>query len=437
MSRHEQSRQNNAEAIKAAGFGLYDNVPTDLAVLSCNEPRRFCGEGKEGPVVTIAGRIILLRVMGKLAFATLRDHSGTMQVAFDKSRLSEAHWKLIRALDLSDIIKVTGNCGQTQAGESTIWAVSLSVGAKSFVPPPAKHEGLTNIEQRYRNRHVDLWANPEVMEVFRLRSEIIKRIRGYFDIRHFMEVETPVMQLKHGGAAAEPFRTHHNALDLDLSLRIAPELYLKRLLVGGLPRVYEIGKNFRNEGISPRHNPEFTALEAYEAWGSYQTMMVHTEKMLQSLPLLPQSFNLKQPFEVVSFSDIVEKETGRADLTQQEMVEVYERSIEPKLIIPTFVVGLPAYKVPLAKSVDGWSESFELVINGQEIGCGYSEQNDPEAQKAAFGGSDLDEDFVDVLKCGMPPAGGLGIGIDRLVALIAGVSNIRDVILFPLMRPEA
>ncbi len=458
-----------------------------------------------GPVVKGAGRVILKRDMGKLSFLTLRDESGDLQVALDKKRLSDRDWQVNDLIDLGDLIVIEGALGVTRKGEVTIWATGVSFAAKALLPPPAKWEGLTDVELRYRQRYVDLWANPEVMQVLKLRMRIVDEVREFMRGRGFLEVETPMMQALAGGAAARPFTTHHHALDIPLYLRIAPELYLKRLLVGGFTRVFELNRNFRNEGISPRHNPEFTMLEAYEAFGNFETMadlvesmICHiAEKLLGGLSVqhknpqgqVGRTINLHRPWRRVRLVELVHERTGwkfdkrplqeampqlivqltgkgaSGDISNhpggashaervsgyspgEQLVEVYEKLIEPTLIDPTFVTHFPSVIIPLARENDDdpyFADVYELAINGQEISPGYTELNDPDVQARHFshqvGAAEeqhqVDTDFLTALRYGMPPAGGLGMGIDRLVMMLSGAASIRDVILFPLMRPEA
>jgi lysyl-tRNA synthetase class 2 len=437
--------------------------------------------------------------MGKLSFLTLRDQSGEIQVALDRKRLSDVEWEIRSLLDLGDQIVVEGPLGTTNKGETTVWASRFEMSSKALLPPPAKWEGLTDVEARYRQRYVDLFTNPEVMRLAMTRIRIVDEIRAFLRSRGFVEVETPMLQLLHGGAAARPFKTHHNALDLPLYLRIAPELFLKRLLVGGMSKVFEINRNFRNEGISPRHNPEFTMLEAYEAYGSWETMAELVEEMICTVaervlgtlviehgsPEGTESARdgktgtrrridlSKRPWPRRPMAELVEERTGwkfdkqplSLDRLQQirdanpgkdikhsadpaeQLVEVYEKLVEPTLIDPCFVTRVPGVIIPLArrcKDDDYFADVYELAINGQEISPGYTELNDPDVQAEHFRHQvgereeqqQVDEDFLTALKYGMPPAGGIGLGIDRLVMMLTGAQSIRDVILFPLMRPE-
>ena len=577
----------------AAAAARYDEA-ADLA--HKEDPQR-----DERPTVRVAGRVMQHRVMGNLIFMQLRDATGDLQVAVSKKAVGQPAFSIAKMADYGDIVAAEGPLAKTKTGEVTVWceparpraaggdpseparpraAVSDAEGVeehagpgtarlaggfailtKSLALPPGKHHGLTDAETRYRKRYVDLYSNPEVMRTMQLRIRIIDEIRQYLRDRGFFEVETPMLQTLHGGAAARPFTTHHNALDLPLTLRIAPELYLKRLLVGGMPRVFEINRNFRNEGVSPRHNPEFTMLEAYEAYGSWETMADLVEDMICTVaerifgtlkiehgadaPGVPASvgmestedsedlsrqdaktakrtIDLSRPWRRISMVELVAEYTeflgcrwdfdkrpleltaapilygwlgcagamsavgaqqlanrfleighnpsdalrrgsllpkeSRVESTQrkrdelaqltpaEQLVEVYEKLIEPTLINPTFVTHVPSVIIPLAKknAEDPYfADVYELAINGVEISPGYSELNDPEVQEANFREQvgdeaeqqQIDDDFLEALRVGMPPAGGMGLGIDRLVMMLTGAESIRDVILFPLMRP--
>ena len=429
-----------------------------------------------------AGRIVLHRDIGKLIFITLRDSSGTLQIGLSKKFLNEQEWAVAKLLDLGDTIGVAGLLGQTKTGEITIWAQEMRFLAKATLPPPGKWHGLQDVELRYRQRYVDLFTNPEVMATFRQRGQIVQAIREFMSARKFVEVETPMMQAIAGGAAARPFVTHHNTLDMDLYLRIAPELYLKRLLVGGMERVFEVNRNFRNEGIDRQHNPEFTSMEVYQAYGDYFSMLDLTEGLIRHLALAlsedgviewnGQAIDYAKPFRRVGYAQLLEEANGFAmtdinevrakarDLQIDEaklddwlvINEVFEKTAETGLVQPTFVMDYPSAISPLTKPRTDdptLCERWDLLIGEMEIGTAYTELNDPAAQEEKFRqqlkGADeeentfraLDEDFLEALKYGMPPAGGLGIGIDRLVMLLTGSTSIRDVILFPLMRPTA
>jgi lysyl-tRNA synthetase class 2 len=447
-----------------------------------------------GPVFKAAGRIMLKRDMGKLSFITIRDDTGDLQIGLDKKRLSEQDWQVNELLDLGDQIVVEGPLGTTRKGEITIWASSVAISCKALLPPPAKWEGLSDVELRYRQRYVDLWANPEVMKLAKLRIRIVEEVRAFLRGRGFVEVETPMMQTLHGGANARPFVTKMNALDLDLYMRIAPELFLKRLLVGGMPKIFELNRNFRNEGMSPRHNPEFTMLEAYEAYGSWETMAELIESMIchvamsvfgvlkivhlrgEEVRTINLEGDLSKPtgyrWPRRSMAELVEEKTGwrfakepipndklrelrdanpGKDLKfhnnpAEQLVEVYEKLVEPTLVNPCFVTRVPSVIIPLARPCADdpfFADVYELAINGVEISPGYTELNDPDIQAEQFrrqvGDKEEqqkhDEDFINALKYGMPPAGGMGMGIDRLVMMLTGAESIRDVILFPLMKP--
>jgi len=437
------------------------------------------GPGRSWPDerARLAGRVMLLRQFGNLAFITLRDGSGDIQVGLSKKAVAN-DWPVLKLVDLGDIIGVEGTLGTTQTGEITLWADRLRMMTKALRPPPSKWHGLTDVELRYRRRYVDLFANPGVRAVFQARSRIIQAIRTYLTGQGFLEVETPMLQPQYGGAAARPFITHHNALDMDLYLRISPELYLKRLLVGGMPRVYEINRNFRNEGISTQHNPEFTMLELYQAYGDYHDMMEHVERMfavaieavggeyrrpfgehvIDYTPPWPRRryADLLREYGGVSMTDIgaVRARASQLGIEHGRMDDalvinaVFEATVEDRLIQPTFVLDYPAPLCPLTRRrADDPSLAlrFETYVAGMEIANAYTELNDPEIQRETFssqlkGEGDetmrvMDEDFVTALEYGMPPAGGLGVGIDRLVMLLTNSTSIRDVILFPLQRP--
>jgi lysyl-tRNA synthetase class 2 len=487
ISEYEQERRQKLAKLREIGVDPYGsstrNVQT-LAAVRALHKSEFGQDG--GPVVTVAGRVMFRKGFGKLTFMTLRDESGDLQVAVDKKRVPERDWTVNDCVDLGDIITITGKLGATKTGEVTVWATEVGIASKALLPPPGKWDGLSDVELRYRQRYVDLWANPDVMRMMKLRMAIVAEIRAYMAGLGYVEVETPMMQPIAGGAAARPFITHHNALDIPLYMRIAPELYLKRLLVGGFNKVFELNRNFRNEGISPRHNPEFTMLEAYEAFGSWETMadMVEgmichiAEKLFGGLKIehkneageVIKTINLQRPWRRVSMVDLVGERgwkfdpdkgvsdpgadvQGAKDLKlagkspAEQLQEVYEKLVEPTLIDPTFVTHVPSVIIPLAKknSVDPFfADVYELAINGQEISPGYSELNDPDVQAENFAHQvgdkeeqqKVDSDFLNALKYGMPPAGGMGMGIDRLVMMLTGAQSIRDVILFPLMRPQ-
>ena len=448
-------------------------------------------------VVRIAGRVVQHRDMGKLVFLFLRDATGDLQVSVSKASVPAAAFELAKHADYGDILVAEGPIGRTNKGEVCVWATGVSLGTKSLAAPPEKWHGLSDPELRYRRRYVDMYANPETAKVFAMRARIVSRIRRFMDARGFLEVETPVLQPNAGGAAARPFTTHHNALDMPLFMRIAPELYLKRCLVGGMRKVYEINRNFRNEGIDRSHNPEFTAMEVYEAFGDYGTMMELTESLIHELavsmvderaaaglrvdpngPVLPWgdlSIDYAKPFVRVKFEDLFRRGAGcemrdfaavrakarelglhhEAKLDDWLVVnEVFEECAEPLIdpCRPTFVTDYPSAVSPLtrpSRKDPALCERWDIFIGGMEVGPAYTELNDPDIQLAKFteqlkGADDeestfrtLDEDFVESLRVGMPPAGGLGIGIDRLVMLLTDSASIRDVILFPLLKSMA
>lgn len=475
----EQQRTEKLSKIKQLGVDPYgqrfDNIESTAAI------RAKFDEKIQPPQRAIsAGRIVLLRDIGKLIFITLRDNSGTIQLGLSK-KLLETQWEIIKLVELGDIIGVEGQLGLTKTGELTIWVEKFTLLTKSVLQPPEKFHGLTDTELRYRQRYVDLWANPEVMQRFRKRLDIVSTIRNFLGEKGFFEVETPMMQTIAGGAAAKPFITHHNALDIDLYLRIAPELFLKRLLVGGMEKVFEINRNFRNEGLSPRHNPEFTMMEVYQAYADYNTMMELTESLVSTLiekhcdsnkmQFGEYEIDFSRPWKKIPYSelfkqycgcdihniDAVRKQAKAAGMDETKMDDevvvnkLFEEKVEANLVNPTFVIDYPGKLCPLtkrSKTNPDLAERFELYIGTIEIANAYTELNDPAVQYENFtsqvkgAGEDeatfrsLDEDFITALKYGMPPAGGLGIGIDRLIMLLTGTTNIRDVILFPLLKPE-
>jgi lysyl-tRNA synthetase class 2 len=439
------------------------------------------GQGElMGPGVRAAGRIVLRRGAGKLLFLDIRDWSGQIQLLVGQRQVAD-DWQLAQCLDLGDIIGVDGELKRTRTGELTIFAARLYFLSKSLEPHPEKYHGLVDPELRQRLRFLDLTHGEGVLERFLKRTRIVRSIRKTLDDAGFVEVEGPTLHAIAGGAAARPFKTHHNALDLELSLRIALELHLKRLLVGGMERVYELGRVYRNEGISTRHNPEFTMLEAYQAYGNYETMMDLCEQCIVDaiaatgqnlqLPHGDSVLDFTPPFERKTYEDLFAEGTGvavsdegairkRAESMGIETAgwhldvvknELFEQCVEKTLAGPIFVVDYPASICPLAKrKADDPSiaERFELFVQGMEIANAYTELNDPDLQEELFrtqlaglaeehSMARMDHDFLRALRHGMPPAGGLGIGIDRLVMLLTGASSIRDVILFPLLRPEA
>ena len=478
-----EQRKAKLKSLEAKGIFPFANKFTPDT--QCNIARCGFDSGAltEGHKVSVAGRITAHRDMGKSMFIDVRDQSGRIQVYAQKNTLGDEQFAIFTHLDLGDFVGVTGTLFRTKTGEPSIKLESFTILAKALRPPPAKWYGLEDTEIRYRQRYLDLIANPDVKDVMLKRSAIVREIRNFFHDRGYVEVETPVMQAIPGGAAAAPFITKHNALGCDFYLRIAPELYLKRLLVGGIDKIFEIGKNFRNEGLSRKHNPEFTMLEEYQAFGDYVTMMETVEslikhvaqKVLGTLVIefkdaegkVTRTIDLTN-WRRAKYNDLIKEKAG-ADWFTISAAErrqkahdmgaeigkefedfevtnaVFSKFIEPTLINPTFVTHLPKELVPLAKlsPEDPASvEVFECCINGQEISPGYTEQNNPVQQRATLehqaGGEQqkLDEDFLVALEHGMPPAGGIGIGIDRLCMMLLGQESIRDVILFPQLKPK-
>jgi lysyl-tRNA synthetase, class II len=486
-----QARREKLEAIEASGI-----VPYAYAFArenSAAQAQTLLGDAEDGPPVSLAGRVVAWRSHGKTTFAHLADSTGKIQLYFKKDQLGDANYALLANLDLGDIIGVHGPLFRTRTGEVTVRVDRVELLAKSLRPLPfgkeeevngqlVRHSGFVDPEQRYRQRYADLAVHPEVRALFIARSRMISSIRGFLDARDFLEVETPILQPLYGGAAARPFTTLHNALDMPLYLRIADELYLKRLVVGGLDRVYEIGHDFRNEGIDRTHNPEFTMLEFYQAYVDYTGMMELVEELLEKaaeavraiadlaakVPVFRRPFkriewipslNAAAGVDVTALSEQalrsmaqrvgVDKPEG---LSRPKLLdEMFQALVESQLQEPTFVIDYPVELSPLAKPKRGnpeLTERFELFANGKEMANAFSELNDPldqrrrfEAQAELKAGGDLeasgvDEDYLRAMEYGMPPMGGAGIGIDRLFMYLSGATNIRDVILFPTMRPE-
>ncbi len=514
----ESQRREKRKKVEDLGLRAYGGRLDDIVSLAtarasfdeaADEAFKADSSTDNRPVVRVAGRVMLHRDTGKLIFMNLRDQSGDLQIAVSKRDCEETGFALAKLTDLSDLVVAEGPLVRTRTGEITIWASRVWPGSKSLVPPPEKWAGLQDVELRYRQRYVDMWANPETAQTFRLRSKLLASMRRHLDSKGFLEVETPMLQTLAGGAAARPFRTHMNALSIDLFLRIAPELYLKRLLVGGMSAVYEINRNFRNEGLDKQHNPEFSSLEVYWAYADYISMLELTEGLIRDLagvaavecgdegnlvrPFGDLQIDYAAPFERVRYADLFESSLGfpmtdidrvweeaeKRGITARYLrhlqtegrgkgltsprghvddwivinelfEEVAEPSIDPSR--PTFVLDYPSALSPLTrphKDNPDLAERWDLFIAGMEIGPAYTELNDPDIQEAKFraqlAGIDdeestfrtFDADFVHALKVGMPPAGGLGLGFDRLVMLLTNQRSIRDVILFPLMRPLA
>jgi lysyl-tRNA synthetase class 2 len=534
-------REKRRDAIAALGVdpygGRFDGVRPAAEVRAEAEPLAIAAGEKSALRVRVAGRIALYRLMGKLGFLTIRDRTGTLQIGLNRGDI-EAVWPLIKELQQGDIIGVDGVVGRTKTGELTVWADTLTVLCKTLRPPPEKWHGLTDVDLRYRRRYVDLFANPEVQDVFRQRSAIVQAVRQCLTDRGYLEVDTPVLQPIYGGAAARPFTTHHHALDMKLFLRISPELYLKRLLVGGMERVFEISRNFRNEGISTRHNPEFSMIELYEAYADYGVMMERVEQMVaagweaatrtalpakaaaieaeiarlttekgadeaaeyarrqhveayrEALEMIAggrmaavygaRVMDFTPPWSRRKYADLIREHAGveiddqaavfekakqlgvyqklakeaAPDVAAGSVIDhavlvnaVFEATVEHHLVQPTFVYDYPAAICPLTRrhpDDPSIALRFEAFVCCMELGNAYTELNDPRVQEENFRrqlageGEEtmavMDEDFVMALEYGMPPAGGLGVGIDRLVMLLTDSPSIRDVILFPLQR---
>jgi lysyl-tRNA synthetase class 2 len=482
-------RRRKLEALRAAGPAFPNDFRKDV---QADELHGTYGEWSNerleeaDVVVRVAGRVMAKRVMGKASFARLQDVSGSIQLFLARDTLGQENYQAFKRWDVGDIVGARGALFKTRTGELSIRVDELRLLTKSLRPLPEKYHGLTDQETRYRQRYVDLIMNEDSRRVFTLRSRMIGFIRDYLDARAFREVETPMMHAIPGGANARPFVTHHNSLGVDMYLRVAPELYLKRLVVGGLERVYEINRSFRNEGLSPRHNPEFTMLELYHAYVDGVDMMNLTEHMVRMMAecvlggteivYQGETFDLGPAFERLSLTDAVLRHNPDLDaarlrdadylrgvLAAREvpvdpdagpgrlLTDLFEETVEEQLRQPIFITGYPAEVSPLARLNDAdpfIADRFELFIGGRELANGFSELNDPEDQAARFraqaarkaGGDQeamyFDEDYVRALEYGLPPTGGLGVGIDRLVMLFSDAPSIRDVLLFPHLRPE-
>ncbi len=486
-----QQRIKKLEELKTLGVNPFANgfTPSTTAAAILDEFSEIEAENleKQAHAVSVAGRIVSLRTFGKAAFIHLQDRSGKIQAYVRKNLVGDEQYKVFKLLDIGDTVGVSGTIFKTRTGEVTIQADSITLLTKSLRPLPEKWHGLKDIETRYRQRYVDLIVNQEVRDTFIKRTIIIDTIRNFFKERDFLEVETPMMQAVAGGAAARPFTTHHNALDLDLNLRIAPELYLKRLVVGGFERVFEINRNFRNEGISIKHNPEFTMIEFYQAYATYLDLMSITEELFtticrtlngsDAITYQGQEISFTAPWDHLTVIEAIEKYAGIAaeqldnhektlaivdelglEMAPQErtshakcLMKLFDEKVEEQLIQPTFITDYPVAISPLSRRNDSNPEvvdRFELFIAGREMANAFSELNDPLDQKSRFeqqlqdkADGDLeahqfDADYLRALEYGLPPTAGEGIGIDRLVMLFTDSASIRDVILFPLLKPE-
>jgi lysyl-tRNA synthetase class 2 len=482
-------RRAKAEALRQRGENPYANdfrvthLAADLHAAH-GEATAEALDAEPAPVA-VGGRVMAIRTFGKVVFLALTDRSGRIQANLFQNELPEADWARLEQLDVGDVVGVEGRMMRTRKGELSVKARGFRLLTKALRPLPEKWHGLTDVATRYRQRYVDLIVNDEVRETFRVRSRIISYLRRFFEGRDFLEVETPILQPLYGGAAARPFRTHHNTLDMDLYLRIAPELNLKRLVVGGLHRVFELNRCFRNEGVSTQHNPEFTMLEFYQAFATYEDLIQLTEELLEGLcrhlhgtdevTCGAHTLSFKRPFARVSVYEGLTKYAGvPADRVRDRdallaaaerlhlhdapklslgklQMEVFEAAAEPHLIQPTFVTDFPLEVSPLSRRKDAdpdLVDRFELYAAGREIANAFSELNDPDDQRERFlqqvraraAGDDeahpMDEDYVRALEYGLPPTAGQGIGIDRLVMLMTNSPSIRDVIFFPLLRPE-
>ena len=486
-----QQRIKKLEEIRALGVNPFANgfTPSTTAAAILKEFSEADAEvlAANNPAATVAGRIVSLRHFGKAAFAHIQDRSGKVQAYIRKNLVGDDNYKVFKLLDIGDTVGIVGTIFKTRTGEVTVQASSIELLTKSLRPLPEKWHGLKDIETRYRQRYVDLIVNQEVRDTFTKRTIIIDTIRNFFKERDFLEVETPMMQTVAGGAAARPFMTHHNALDIDLNLRIAPELYLKRLVVGGFERVFEINRNFRNEGISIKHNPEFTMIEFYQAYATYLDLMSITEDLFtsichtlngsESIVYQGHEINFTAPWDHLTVIEAIEKyadikaeelnshestltiiDAADIDIAPQErashakcLMKIFDEKVEEQLIQPTFITDYPVAISPLSRRNESNPEvvdRFELFIAGREMANAFSELNDPLDQRERFeqqlkdkAAGDLeahqyDADYLRALEYGMPPTAGEGIGIDRLVMLFTDSASIRDVILFPLLKPE-
>jgi len=490
LNEQERQRHEKLAALRASGNAYPNDFRRDTLageILARHAAHDALALDESRPRVSIAGRMMTRRIMGKASFAHLQDMSGRVQIYLRRDDLPEGVYQDFKHWDVGDILGVEGYVFRTRSGELSVHVQGVRLLTKSLRPLPEKWHGLSDVETRYRQRYVDLIVNERSREIFRMRSRIVDYIRRFFIARDFLEVETPMMQPIPGGAVARPFRTHHNALDMDLFLRIAPELYLKRLLVGGFEKVFEINRNFRNEGVSTRHNPEFTMLEFYQAYADVEDMIALTEELVRGVAVdvagsafieyQGKSCDFGKPFSRLSVKEAIVRfnpDVTMADLDDatraralaarlqiplqdhhglgKVQIEIFEKTVEHRLDDPTFITAYPTEVSPLSRAndVDPFvSDRFELFIAGREIANGFSELNDPQDQAQRFraqaasrdAGDDeamyYDADYIRALEYGMPPAGGQGLGIDRLVMLFTDVPSIRDVLLFPHMRAES
>ena len=488
LERITKQRQQKLERIRALGVNpypaSYHRSHTTQQAIALVQQQEASGQ-KEAPEVNLAGRVMANRAMGKISFVDIHDSSGKIQLYFNRESLDQASLKLFKEIDIGDIIGASGRLFRTKTGEPTLEVAGFTLLAKSLQPLPEKWHGLSDVDKRFRQRYLDLISNTEVREIFQIRSQVISAIRHFLNQRGFIEVETPVLQPAAGGALAQPFTTHHHALDQDFYLRIALELHLKRLLIGGLDKVYELGRIFRNEGISTKHNPEFTMLESYEAYADYRDVMKMLEEMVAKVcqqvlgtnrvKFGDEIISFKPPWPQLSLREAIIKYSGidfmqfpDADSLRAEMLkldievdpqkdrgrlvdELIATFVEPKLIQPTILIDYPVEMSPLAKTKaddNRLVERFEAFAGGLEIANAFTELNDPVEQRERFLNQQkqrhpegepvetIDQDFLLALEHGMPPSGGLGVGIDRLVMLFTNQHSIREVILFPQLKEK-
>ena len=491
-SEQHKLRKEKLQSLREAGYPFPNDVKVDI---SCKDFRdkaekiSSTDSNEDAPkeIHHLAGRLVAIRSMGKAAFCQIQDHSGRLQFYIRKDEVSEEEFKTFKQLDIGDIVAVTGYGFVTKTGEPSLHATSIRMLVKCLHPLPEKWHGLSDVEARYRKRYLDLIVNPNSREIFKKRSKIVSYIRNFLEGRGYLEVETPVMNTVASGAAAKPFTTHHNSLNLDLHMRIALELPLKKLVVGGLERVFELSRVFRNEGISTQHNPEFTMIEFYQAYATYEDLIELTQELITGLcneisgstklTYGETEINFQAPWQRLTMIDAVHKyasvdksndlktmdgvkqaakDLGHQDLLELDdagriLYEIYDREVEDKIIDPTFITQFPKVVSPLARPNDNdpnFVDRFELIVNGMEVANAFSELNDAidqrqrmEEQAGAKSAGDeeamdLDEDFVTALEYGMPPTAGQGIGIDRLVMLLTNSTSIREVILFPTLKPR-